>query len=350
MRERLSAALDGRTVDRPPCVSPGQTAVAELQYLTGELWPLAHQDPRSMARLAASTVEVGLQEGIRVPFEITLDATAFGAGLEMGAPLKQPYVIRHPLPDREAIDRASVPDPLVDGRAPVVLEAIDILRGSEAPLLCSVTAPFTLACFLHGERETLMGMLNEPQPVMKVLSLAERWGRAFAMEALRAGAEVIVLEDTWASGEILSPKLYAEFALPGETALASAVREAGGRSILQLCGHPRENLELMGASGVDGLVLHQDIDVSEARMLLSGECAVVGNLDPLSAVRMPPATITQMCRKCVSDGVDVLAPSCGLDPATPLANLRAIAMAVRPAQARPGETGSVPARTTGNTF
>jgi len=329
MREHLSAALDRRKVDRPPCVSPGQTAIAELQRMTGASCPQAHLDAELMARLASSTVSLGRQEGARVPFETTLDATAFGAETAMGTPLKQPYVTRHPLPDREAVDQAVVPDPRTAGRAPVMLEAVRALSRGEAPVLCAVAAPFTLACFLHEERNTLSEMITDPLLVRDILSLAERWGSALIREALIAGADVIVIEDTWASGEILPPEMYADFALPGESALARAAKEAGSRSILQLCGHPGANLELMGTCGADGLVVHQDIDISEAREAISDECALIGNISPLAIARMSPREITELGGRCVDDGVDVLAPACGLDPATPLRNLQAIAEAVR---------------------
>jgi uroporphyrinogen-III decarboxylase len=61
-----------------------------------------------------------------------------------------------------------------------------------------------------------MDLVINPALLEKVLFLAEQWGVSFIREAVDAGADVIVIEDTWASGEILSQEQYKIFALPGE--------------------------------------------------------------------------------------------------------------------------------------
>ncbi|HEY3419020.1 MAG TPA: uroporphyrinogen decarboxylase family protein [Methanomassiliicoccales archaeon] len=325
MKERLLTALDRGVVDRAPCVSPGQTAIADLQRSVGAEWPLAHTNAELMATLALASVTLGGQEGARVPFETTMDASAFGASVEMGAILRHPYVSGHPLVDQEAVDRAMVPNPREDGRAPVVLEAVHRLKSERVPVLCAVTAPFTLACFLRGERDTLMDIIINPAFLGNVLKLAERWAVTFIHEAVEAGADVIVLEDTWASGEILSRQQYLDNALPGEQTLAREVHEMGARSILHHCGHPGCNFDLMANSGADGLTIHQTMGVREAKEQLSGRCAAVGNLDPLSILRLEPNEIFDLSTRCLAEGIDVLAPACGLDPATPLLNMRAMA-------------------------
>jgi MtaA/CmuA family methyltransferase len=290
----------------------------------GAEWPKAHQNAELMARLALASVTLGKQEGTRVPFETTMDASAFGAEVEMGTPLRHAYIRKHPLADQEAVEQATVPDPRRDGRAPVVLESVRLLWREEPPVLCAVTAPFTLACFLHGERDTLMSLIIDPSFLNKLLLLAEQWAISFVQEAVEAGADVIVLEDTWASGEILSQEQYQKYALPGEKTLARVVHEMGARSILHQCGSPGRNLELMASSGVDGLTIHQTVNVFETKKMLSSRCAIVGNLDPRSIAHLEPKEIRALSAHCLEEGIDVLAPACGLDPATPLRNLRAI--------------------------
>lgn len=327
MRDRLFAALDRRGVDRPPCVSSGQTGLLELQLLVDAPWPLAHQDADLMARLAMAAVEIGGQEGARVPFETTVGASAFGAGVAMGSTYKHPYVSWHPLSDQDKVDTAHDPDPRKDGRAPVVLEAVRRLSRGSAPVLCSVTAPFTLACFLRGERETMMDAIMNPTLVHNIMALAERFALSFVEAAVEEGADVIVIEDTWASGELLSYKQYEEFALPGQRTLAKRVRELGSRSILQMCGHPMLNLPLVAKSGVNGVLIHQKFDLAEARRLLGDGYALVGNIDPADMVLRSPERIMELSRKCIEGGIDVLSPACGLDPTASLRNLQAMAKA-----------------------
>jgi [methyl-Co(III) methanol-specific corrinoid protein]:coenzyme M methyltransferase len=278
-----------------------------------------------MARLALASIKLGGQEAARVPFDTVVEASAFGSGVEMGTSVNQPYVSRHPLTTSEQVNRIAVPDPLTDGRAPVVLEAIRLLRGEDVPVLGAVTAPFSLACFLRGERESLMDTIIDPSFLQEVMGRAEQFTIAFIDEMVGAGADVIVIEDTWASGEILSPRQYVDFALPGEKALIQKVRSLGARSILHQCGHPRVNLPLMVESRAHGITIHHQIGMAEARNALTNRCAAVGNLDPRALASLQPEEIASMARKCVDDGFEVLAPSCGRDPHTPLKNLQAMA-------------------------
>jgi [methyl-Co(III) methanol-specific corrinoid protein]:coenzyme M methyltransferase len=172
-------------------------------------------------------------------------------------------------------------------------------------------------------------LIIDPSFIKKVLVLAEHWATAFIKEAIEAGADAIVLEDTWASGEILSQKQYQDFAFPGERTLARAVHEMGARSILQQCGCPKGNLGLMAQSGADGVTLHQAVDVIEAKKVLSSHCAAIGNLDPRSLAIIDPRDVRALSTHCLDQGIDVLAPACGLDPATPLGNLKAMAEAAQ---------------------
>ncbi len=335
MRDRLLAALDRQEVDRPPCVSSGQTAILELQKAVDALWPQAHQDPERMARLAMAAVELGGLEGARVPFETTVDASAFGAGVAMGGPTKHPYVSWHPLADHEKLEVAQVPDPRRDGRSPVVLEAVRRLSGGRVPVLCAVTAPFTLACMLRGERETMMDLIVDPTFIHNLMSAALDFSISFVEAAVDEGADVIVVEDTWASGEILSSQQYGEFALPGERALTSKIRELGARSILQLCGHPMLNLPLMAKCGANGISVHQKVVLAEARGKLGDDIALVGNIDPKDFVLQPPEKILELSRECMGGGIDILSPACGLDPTASLRNLQAMSKAAQ--SYRPGE-------------
>jgi [methyl-Co(III) methanol-specific corrinoid protein]:coenzyme M methyltransferase len=83
----------------------------------------------------------------------------------------------------------------------------------------------------------------------------------------------------------------------------------------------------MADSGADGLTLHQTMNVIETKKILSGRCSIVGNLDPRSIVQLEPKDIRALSTHCLEEGIDVLAPACGLDPATPVRNLKAIAEA-----------------------
>jgi [methyl-Co(III) methanol-specific corrinoid protein]:coenzyme M methyltransferase len=97
-----------------------------------------------------------------VPFEASVDASAFGAVTSHESERRQPAITGRPITSRELADIVRIPDPRRDGRAPVVLEAVSMLRqrvGNESPVLCGAISAFTLASQLRGEADALMDLV-----------------------------------------------------------------------------------------------------------------------------------------------------------------------------------------------
>lgn len=328
-RERLLAVLARESVDRVPVVSPTQTGTVDLMKASGAFWPQANDDPRLMYELSLAAHTVAGLEGCRVPFDVTVEASAFGAVTSHESERRQPAITGRPVTSRELVDIVPIPDPRRNGRAPVVLEAVSLLRerlGRTSPVLCGVISAFTLACQLRGEASAMMDLMLDPAYLRVVLDKAFRWNVEYAQEAVSAGADVIVIVDATASGDILSPEQFEEFAQPYEKRLVQVVRDAGARSVLHICGNTALNLHLMKGTGVDGISIDQSMDLRSVKRLLGPKVAVVGNVSPTDTLLFrSPEYVVEECRECIEAGTDVLAPGCGFAPETPLANMRAMA-------------------------
>lgn len=338
-RDRLLAVLEHRPVDRVPVVSPTQTGTVDLMKATGAFWPQANEKADLMFRLALAAHTVAGLEGCRVPFDAAVDASAFGAVTSHESVRRQPAITGRPVSSMDSLDLLDVPDPRRDGRAPVVLEAVALLRqalGSESPVMCGVISAFTLAGQLRGEADMLMDSIIDPDFLKAVLDKAVEWDVEYSRAAVEAGADIIVLVDATASGDILGPEQFQEFALPHQQRVARAVREAGAKSIMHICGNTSLNLPLMRMSGVDGIGVDQSMDLKEVKKVLGPGCAVVGNISPTTTLLFrSPEYVIEECRDCIEAGTDILAPGCGFAPETPLANMKAMA-SVRMAHAGQG--------------
>jgi MtaA/CmuA family methyltransferase len=132
-----------------------------------------------------------------------------------------------------------------------------------------------------------MDLVVDPDYLRVVLEKAFRWNVEFAQEAVSAGADVIVLVDATASGDILSPEQYEEFAQPYEKRLVQVVRDAGAASILHICGNTRQNLPLMKATGADGVSVDQSMDMRWVKRTLGRKVAAVGNVSPTNNPAVP---------------------------------------------------------------
>jgi [methyl-Co(III) methylamine-specific corrinoid protein]:coenzyme M methyltransferase len=332
-RERLLHVLGHLQVDRVPMVSPTQTGTVDLMKASGAFWPKANEDADLMYRLSLAAHTVAGIEGCRVPFDAAVDASAFGAVTSMETDRQQPAITGRPISSTDSLDRMEVPDPHRDGRAPVVLDAITQLRealGNESPVLGGVVSAFTLAGQLRGEGEALMELVTDPSFLKGILEKATRWDIEFAMAAVSSGADVIVMVDATASGDILGPEQYQEFALPFQKRIAKAVREAGAKSILHICGNTTPNLHLMKEAGVDGISVDQSMDMKQVKTVLGKGIATVGNVSPTTTLLFrSPEYVIEECWDCIDAGTDILAPGCGFAPETPLANMKAMVSAAR---------------------
>jgi MtaA/CmuA family methyltransferase len=322
--------LNLEEVDRVPVVSPLQTGTIDLMKASGAFWPDAHNNPKLMATLArAAHTLVGI-ESVRVPFDVSADATAFGAVTGKETIDRQPAIMRAPITTPELLERAEVPDPWKAGRVPVVLEAVRTLASElkDTPVICAIVGPFMLAGQLRGSQEAIMDVAMKPAFIKGILEKATLFNIAYARAAIEAGADVVAIIDATSSGDVLGPPQYAEFALPYHKRVMDAIRAAEGYSILHICGKTAKNMPFMMQSGSNGISVDQQMDIGWVKQQLKGKVATLGNVSPTSTLLFKkPADVEAETKRCIEVGTDVLAPGCGFAPETPFENMRAMVQA-----------------------
>lgn len=331
-RERLIASLVLEPVDRVPVVSHLQTATVDLMDATGCYWPEANRNAKQMLTLAMAANKVAGLESVKVPFDVALDPTAFGVHTGNEAVDRPPSVMRTIISSIDDVDRLQVPNPHRDGRPPVVLEALRILDDMQLtiPIFGGVIAPFMLAGQMRGEEKAIMDVMLDPELMKGLLDKCAEWGAIYAAAQVDAGADVIALIDATASGTILSPEQYKEFALPFQRRVVNAIHAKGAPVILHICGDTATNFDLMISTGADGISVDQSMDMRWVKERTAGRCAAVGNVSPTTTLLFgSPEDVTRSCRDIIAAGTDVLAPGCGFAPRTPLANMKAMARSMR---------------------
>lgn len=331
-RDRLIASLMLDPVDRVPVISHLQTGTVDLMGASGAFWPEANRDARKMLTLALAAHTVAGLESVKVPFDVALDSTAFGVMTGRDAIDRPPSIIEPMIHTIDDVERLNIPDPHRDGRAPVVLKALSILQEMDLriPIFGGVIAPFMLAGQMRGEEAAIMDLILNPNLMRALLSKCAEWGAIYTEAQIDAGADVITLVDATASGTILSPEQYAEFALPFQRVVVDAAHRKGAPVILHICGDTSMNLDLMISTGADGLSVDQCMNMAWVKERTRGLCAAVGNVSPTTTLLFhSPSQVRQACREIMEAGTDILAPGCGIAPRTPLTNLVAMANSVK---------------------
>jgi [methyl-Co(III) methanol-specific corrinoid protein]:coenzyme M methyltransferase len=284
-----------------------------------------------MSKLALAAHRYAGLEAVRVPFDVTVDASAFGATADQGTSDRQPFTLR-PLmkgPDDRIV---TLPDPNSDGRAPVLLSSVQMLasRGAATPVICGVVGPFMLACQLRGLEAALFDIVLEPSRMRGLLETTTAWGCAFSRRAIEAGADVIAIVDATSTGSILGAAQYAEHAQPFQSEVVRSIGGCGARAVLHICGDTSEILERMAGTRAKGISLDQCMDLATAKRRLGEGSALIGNVDPVGTLWLAgPKEVARSVTRCLADGVDVVAPGCGLAPRTPLENVKAMVRATR---------------------
>ncbi len=187
-----------------------------------------------------------------------------------------------------------------------------------------------LACQLRGLETALFDIMLEPSRMRDLMETTTAWDNAFARRAIEAGADIITIVDATSTGSILGTVQYAEHAQPFQTDMVNGIGKCGARAVLHICGDTSENLVGMARTGANGISLDQCMDMRMAKGRLGRRTALIGNIDPVGTLWLEGLEeVERAVTRCLADGVDVIAPGCGLAPHTPLQNIRAMVQATR---------------------
>ena len=309
--ENLKAALNDEEVEKVPVISATAAAIEDAFPAANVSWPKAHQDVDEMVRLGVSLHEQAGLECARIPFDLTAEAEAFGCEVDLGDMESTPTLRTHaPFDDVEDLE---VPDDYVEqGRLPIIVQAIEKTKEEypDVPVVVGMAGPFTLAGHLLGVEDVVEVALDAQTELVEAFN--------------EAGVDVICVADPTSSPELLDPNDFDEFAKPALEDLADAFE---CDSILHICGYSRPIMEGMLDCGFSGISFEEAVDVAAARQVQEDEgsdTVLVGNISTSQTLfSKPTEEVKAEVTQALENGIDVLAPSCGIAPKSPLANLQA---------------------------
>jgi [methyl-Co(III) methanol/glycine betaine-specific corrinoid protein]:coenzyme M methyltransferase len=328
LKTRLLAALEGKPVDKVPVCSVTQTGIVELMDVVGAPWPEAHTNPELMAKLAIANHELSGLEAVRLPYCLTVLVEAMGCEINMGTKNRQPSVTAHPYP--KDLEGASVPaDLLQRGRIPAVLEAIKIIRekvGPDVPIIGGMEGPITIASDLVSVKSFMKWSLKKTDLFEQALDLATEAAIIYANALVEAGADIISVADPVASPDLMSPDSFKKFLKARLQKFSSSVDSV---TVLHICGNVNSILSDMADCGFEGLSVEEKVgSPKKAKEVIGNRARFVGNISsPFTLLPGPVDKIKAEAKQALAEGVDVLAPGCGIAPMTPLENIKAMVAA-----------------------
>jgi uroporphyrinogen decarboxylase len=196
-------------------------------------------------------------------------------------------------------------------------------------------SPFTLASYMiegGSSRNyvfTKQMMYCEPYAWQKLLDKLVTVLVAYCKQQVDAGADVIQIFDSWVGS--LGVEDYRDYVLPATTRLVRAVQELGV-PVIYFGVETASLLPAMRETGADVIGLDWRTPLAEGWRALGDNCAVQGNLDPITL--FAPEPILEMRVKQVLEQADgrpghIFNLGHGIVPGTPVENVQAVVRMVK---------------------
>lgn len=144
----------------------------------------------------------------------------------------------------------------LDEIPPYFLDTLKLVKAKAGPGISihgEVFSPFTHFMELFGYQDALLGLVADPGKARAVIDRLAEAVIVYAQAMLNCGVDALLISSAFAGAPFLSRKMYREFVLPCEKRVVEAVKAAGGIVYTHTCGRIGDRLDLMAATGTQGI-------------------------------------------------------------------------------------------------
>lgn len=327
-KERLSRTFRHEEVDRKPCICPGgmmNMITTELMEDCGVKWPDAHINSQMMADLALASYEYGCFENAGLPFCMTVEAEALGAGVTLGDFKTEPHVISYAIESVSEWKKLRTAN-LNEGRSRVVIDAIKILKEKnlDIPIIGNLTGPISTASSVMEPVVFYKELRKKKEDAHAYMEFVTDELIAFGRAQIEAGADVIAISDPSGTGEIMGPKYFEEYAVKYLNKLIDGLQAEKMGVIVHICGQMNTVYKQINKVHADALSFDAVVPMAEARRELGEDRVLMGNVSTFALELQDEERVATLTKFCVKNGSDIIAPACGLGTHSPLRNIQAI--------------------------
>lgn len=329
--ERVQAVLRGEIPDRLPVIPQGfMFSMKTAGYDIGQV----NRDPAKMAESHRISQEKYGYDGCVIDVDDATLAEACGAKViyreKDVAMVDEHQAVLHDLRD---IDDLELPDPMKSGRICEWLETVQRLKemiGDHVFIMGRADqGPFSLLSLLRGTQDFMIDLLEEdPEVIHHALEWATEAHLRFARAQLMAGADATSMGDAYASADLVSPRIYHEFAFPYEKKVCEGLKDLNKPYSIHICGNATKIVNDMGVTGAKILEVDWKTDMGFARREVPDDVVLMGNIDPsdpmvIGTPEQVKSQIQDMLRKTKGRGV-IISSGCALGANTKPENMDAM--------------------------
>jgi len=271
-------------------------------------------------------------------------------GLELELPdYDQPSLLGQYWKAPEDAFTTSAPDPHSKKDSPLFWRHVEHLEtlmdsiGDRAVVFGMHHGIFSMATLLRGATDFMLDLVENPEAAHRMMDITT----TVVLERLKIwidhGLRFFMQGEPCPSCELISPKHFAEFALPYLQRLHDGAREYakekyGERfySCLHICGNNTLILDQMAEAHADGISLDQRVDLAVAKEVVKGKVGIMGNrvgimgnIETTDALLLGTPEIVEQAtkeaiRKCAKGGGFIVAAGCAVPIPAPFRNVKAM--------------------------
>jgi MtaA/CmuA family methyltransferase len=332
-KERLLDTLSGKKVDRPPVICTGgmmNAAIVDVMNHTGHTLPEGHFRSDLMAELARDVQHDTGFENFGIPFCMTVEAEVLGSEIDFGSLACEPKIAREPFASTETVDFRNIRTLLDAGRIRSVAEAGLLLSRShpDVPVIGSITGPVSTAASIVDPMSFLKELHKKRDQSHRVLDYVSDFLISFAQLLVEGGATAICIGDPTATGEILGPRLFQEYAVTYLNKVIDGIHATGVPVLVHICGEMRAVKPSIPQLHCDAISTDAFVNLRQLKEEYP-QLTTMGNLSTFLLELGEPDKVARQTANLVRDGIDIISPACGLSTSSSLLNIQAMTSTVK---------------------
>ncbi|WP_455646203.1 MtaA/CmuA family methyltransferase [Methanosphaera sp.] len=325
LKENFINCLEGKGVEKTPVVPITTITLMEYREKFNSNFPEAHTDSDKMVKLAVAPYEVSGIEGINLPFDMTIEAEAFGCEIDLRENEHTPEVVKTPFNEPSGIDVPS--DFLQTSRVRVLEESIMKIQEKyhDVPLIIGVVGPFTLLGQLLGIENLLKYVKKDYYEVEDAIGIVTEALQEFISLLDSYKIDAICICEPSSSSDLLNPEIFKKLVKPELEILADTIKS---KTILHVCGNTNPIIPDMLTCNYDAISIEDVVDINyitKTRKELNSNTKICGNISTNKALLLGTTkTVKDEATIALEKGVDILCSSCSVPPMTPEVNVNAM--------------------------
>jgi uroporphyrinogen decarboxylase len=216
------------------------------------------------------------------------------------------HPLRGPIASLDDARRYVPPDPDAPHRLEKLRDLVARYKGRRA-ICFHHRAAFMWSAYLLGIENLLADLLVEPELAEAVMDKVLDTNLRIVRNAIRAGAEVVILGDDYAhnQGPLMSPDVFRQFILPRLQKMVDLIHAEGAFCIKHSDGNIYPLLDMIVGTGADGINPIEPVagmDLKTVKRLVGDRVCLTGNID--CAHLLPHGTVEQVreaVRQAIAD-------------------------------------------------